>query len=241
VSVLKVLVVDDEVAVSQVIADVLEHAGHRVERAHSAREFRQIDEEKEFDVYLFDLLLPAANGMDLVRYTRKKCQAGIIILTGNHSEIDVVLGLELGADDYITKPFKPRELCARVRSVARRASMRGEILFEDAVSVPPANDPGAAISYRGWTINRNSRTVRHESGRSLSLTTSEFDVLALLLGNHGRVQTRERILDEIRGTEWAAYDRLVDGLVSRIRKKLDDVEPGGNLIRTIRGVGYIVD
>lgn len=237
---LNVLVVDDEVAISQVIADALEPAGYRVERAHSAGEFREIDKEREFDVYLFDLLLPAANGMDLVRYTREKCQAGIIILTGNHSEIDVILGLELGADDYITKPFKPRELCARVRSVARRAAMPDRTWLEDAVAVQ-ANDQDAPPSYRGWTINANSRTVRHESGQFPALTTSEFDVLALLLGNHGRVQTRDRILDEIRGTEWAAYDRLVDGLVSRIRKKLKDIEPDCDPIRTIRGVGYIVD
>ena len=237
---LNVLVVDDEVAVSQVIADVLEPAGYRVEMAHSAAEFRAIDEEKEFDLYIFDLLLPAGNGMDLVRHTRGKRKAGIIILTGVGSEIDVVLGLELGADDYITKPFKPRELCARVGSVARRATTPDRTWYQDAVSVP-ANDPDAAISYRGWTINRYSRTVRHESGPSPALTTSEFDVLTLLLGNHGRVQTRDRILDEIRGSEWAAYDRLVDGLVSRIRRKLGDIETDCNLIRTIRGIGYIVD
>lgn len=239
----RILVLDDEADIASLVRQALEMDGHEVEVATDIDEFRRIDAEQSFDVYILDLMLPRSNGFEVAREIRRSSDAGIVMLTGQTGEVDVVLGLEVGADDYISKPFRSRELRARVGSVIRRRERW----------VPPADQPAREASpgdgpderdlrrFGNWTLNLAARKLVHESGSTADLTTSEFEVLSYLVRSAGRVVTRSQIMDAIRGEDWAAYDRLIDGLVSRIRRKMDRIDTAANPIRTIRGIGYLFE
>lgn len=239
----KILVLDDEQNITTLLKEALSLDGFEVHVSNDVEEFQRIDASESIDLYLLDLILPHANGLEIAKEIRRESDAGIIILTGQSSEIDVVLGLEIGADDYIAKPFRTRELRARVGSVFRRLNARPA----HADAAVPHNSPSAPVSehdlvrFGNWTMNKAARSVRHVGGATLELTTSEFDVLAYLVDTAGRVVTRNQIIDAIRGEDWASYDRLVDGLISRIRRKLDRIDDAPSPIKTIRGVGYLFD
>ncbi|NNU82086.1 response regulator transcription factor [Halovulum dunhuangense] len=235
----RILAFDDEVQITTLLRDTLSLDGAEVLVANTAAEFHRLHGSSPVDIYILDLITPDGNGLNLVRELRTREDAGIIILTGQSSEVDVVLGLELGADDYIPKPFRPRELRARVASVYRRvAGKRAEQSAPQATEPALPDAPGDSINLGDWSIDVAARKVRHAAGERLELTTSEFDVLVYLARNAGRVVTRNQIIDAIRSENWAAYDRLIDGFVSRIRRKMLVIDPDRPLIRTIRGVGY---
>lgn len=174
------------------------------------------------DIVILDVMLPDMDGFAVCRKMRERSRVPIIMLTARGDVADRIVGLELGADDYLPKPFEPRELLARMQAVLRRGST---VVPEDRVRVGPLEVNWTALSAR---LN----------GQVLSLTPAEFELLGVFVRNHGRVLSRDRILDETRGIDWEAYDRSVDVLVSRLRQKLGDDPRRPAFIRTIRGIGY---
>jgi len=189
---------------------------------------REVLAEARPDLVLLDLMLPDEDGFELARELRTHSDLGIVILTGRTDTVDKVVGLEIGADDYVTKPFDRRELLARIRSVMRRRSAP-----ED-----PQGGATALARFAGWTLDLDGYELRDESGRAVTLTHHEFQLLAALVAHGARVLTREAILDAVFDRAWSPDDRTIDVLVGRLRRKLGDDARAPTLIRTIRGAGY---
>ncbi len=234
-----VLVLDDEREIRKVVAEGLEIEGYNVVEAGTRRELEEIVAEKDISLFLLDITIPDGSGLDIARDLRRQSSVGIILLTGRSDETDQVVGLELGADDYVGKPFRIRELRARVNSVYRRTA---GARFSVASQRTPANDPHTAETFRfhGISLTPSARSVKAGDGTPIELTTMEFDVLAYLARNRNRVLSRDQIMDHVRGPDWAVYDRTVDGIISRLRHKLYPGDEGADRIKTIRGVGYML-
>ncbi|MEQ8903479.1 MAG: response regulator transcription factor [Roseovarius sp.] len=229
------IVLDDELEITRILDKALREEGFEVICCHSMQSFKEKFEENAADLAFVDLGLPDGNGLEVARWVKEESDAGVIILTGRGDEIDRVLGLELGADDYIVKPFGIRELRARAKAVLRRV-----LAARQPVQDTPAPASNNVQVLHGLTISYESRVVRDESGQEIELTTLEFDVLCVLAARPNRVFSRDQIMDNVRGPDWAAYDRSVDGLISRLRRKLFTDGSGTNKIKTIRGVGYML-
>jgi DNA-binding response OmpR family regulator len=214
-----VLVVEDESAIAEVAEMYLEQGGFRVRLAPTGADaVKQLD-DPSIDIVLLDLMLPDADGVDLFRQIRARRRLPVIMVTARDAEADRVLGLELGADDYVTKPFSPRELVARVRAVLRRGTT-------DA-------DAPAAIDVGDVHVDLESREVT-VAGRPVELTRREFDLLAHVLGHPGRVFTRAQLLEAVWDYPSDVDTRTVDVHVAQVRRKLGDACP----LKTVRGVGY---
>jgi DNA-binding response OmpR family regulator len=217
----RVLVIDDDERLDALLTEYLERFGYRVQAfAHPEPALRALRADPP-DLVILDVMLPGLDGFAVCRRVREWSRVPIIMLTARGAVSDRVVGLELGADDYLPKPFEPRELVARIQAVLRRGAAASE-------------DPLRAGTLE---LDPASRTARL-AGRELELTTAEFDLLLLLLRHRGRVLTRERIGEETRGLDWAASDRAIDVLVSRLRQKLGDDARRPALVRTVRGIGY---
>ncbi len=217
----RVLIIDDDERLTALLTEYLGRFGIAVRAAghpHAGRRALQADPP---DLVILDVMLPGTDGLSLCRSIRETSRIPIIMLTARGDVADRVLGLELGADDYLPKPFEPRELVARIQAVLRRDQ-------RDFDRVLRAGDLEV-----NWTTRAAS--VR---GRDLELTTAEFELLAFLVRQRGRVISRERILEGTRGIDWEAYDRSIDVLISRLRQKLGDDPRRPAFIRTIRGIGY---
>lgn len=232
---LNILILEDDRDVRILLIDAVEQDGHQATACASVKEFNHKNLDGHFDIYLLDVNLPDGSGLNLIQALRATSDSGILIVTGSGDEIDAVLGLEMGADDYIRKPFRIRELRARVKSVARRVLERSEVLPIEMQA--EAND---TYVVHGLTINRRSRSIRDEGGVDLDLTTLEFDLLLALVARPNVVLTRNQLMDSVRGPDWAAYDRNIDGLISRLRFKLFRADSGRRIIKTVRGVGYLL-
>jgi len=218
----RVLLVDDDEALSALLVEYLGRFGMAVSAApHPQEAFRLLRRDAP-DIVVLDVMLPGMDGFTVCRKIRETSPIPIVMLTARGDVTDRVVGLELGADDYVPKPFEPRELVARIQAVLRR---RAPAAAEELVRA------GAL------EVNLATRTARL-SGRELPLTTAEFDLLALFVRQPGRVLTRERLLDETRGVDWESYDRSIDVLVSRLRQKLGDDARRPAFIRTVRKTGY---
>jgi two-component system response regulator RegX3 len=214
-----VLVVEDEAAIAEVAEMYLEQAGFRVRWAPTGADaLKQLD-DPSIDIVLLDLMLPDADGVDVFRTFRARRQVPVIMVTARDAEADRVLGLELGADDYVTKPYSPRELVARVRAVLRRGTI------EDA--------PPAMMDAGGVRIDSNSRDVT-VNGKAIELTRREFDLLAYMMARPGRVMTRAQLLGAVWDYPSDIDTRTVDVHVAQLRRKLGGACP----LRTVRGVGY---
>ncbi len=218
----RVLVLDDDEALGELLIEYLGGFGFTVRAVAQPEEALRAIRSDPPDLVVLDLMLPGMDGLTVCRKIRETSRVPIVMLTARGGVTDRVLGLELGADDYLPKPFEPRELVARIQAVLRRGTLpeAGETLRIGALEV-------------SWASCSASL-----DGRPLSLTTAEFSLLGLLVRNRGRVLTRERILDETRGVDWEAFDRSVDILVSRLRQKLGDDARSPRYVRTIRGTGY---
>lgn len=231
----KVIVLHEEKEVRAAIKSDLLEDGYAVFHCGSVASLSQHLARHDFDVLLIDARPPDGDGIALVQDVRRTSDVGIILLACEDHEVDTVLGLELGADDYVTKPFRMRELRARVNALRRRysgfARLRGRL--QDA---PVA----ASHEVHGLTVHGPSRTVRRSTGEEVSLTTLEFDVLAVLSARPDQVLSRHDIMSNMRGGDWAGSDRAVDGLVSRLRRKLFTDGSGGRKIKTVRGKGYLM-
>ncbi|MGB3904215.1 MAG: response regulator transcription factor [Anaerolineae bacterium] len=219
----KVLVVDDDPGIVKVVRAYLEQDGFRVLVAHDGKKAMQIARHDKPDLVVLDLMLPEMDGWDVCRALRKESDVPIVMLTARVEESDKLVGLELGADDYVTKPFSPRELVARVRSVLRRVQ-----------GMPPEPER-ISRAHIIVDITRHAVTVGDES---IDLTPTEFDLLATLMGDPGRAYTRSQLLEQTQGYAYDGYERTIDVHVKNLRKKIE-ADPGNpRHIKTVYGVGY---
>jgi DNA-binding response OmpR family regulator len=223
-----ILVVDDERDIRDPLGTYLTRAGMRVTKAENAAAARQALESHAIDLVLLDIMMPGEDGLSLLGYIRATSKAPVILVTARAEETDRVIGLEVGADDYVSKPFSPRELEARIKAVLRRASD----------SATPRTNQTAGYAFGPWVLKTGERELMDEHGVALPLSTGEYNLLLALVERPRRVLTRDQLLDLTRGRELAAFDRSIDNLVSRLRKKIevDPANPG--LIKTVWGGGY---
>lgn len=238
-----VLAVDDEPEILELIVKSLGAEGFRVVTATTVADFWLRNDECDPDVYLVDLTLPDGNGFNVIKEIRRSSDRGILVLSGRESETDQVVGLEIGADDYVTKPFRIRELAARVNAVYRRSSVSGKDLPPAvapirADSFPITADRMVDFTFDEYRISIAFRQVWGPEMAEIDLTTAEFDLLVALVKRRGQVLNRDQIMNAIKGRDWESYDRAVDGLVSRLRKKLPAHDRTSHYIRTVHGVGY---
>jgi two-component system, OmpR family, response regulator len=224
-----VLVVDDEASVRQLVDDYLGRNDFRVSAVESGAQLLTALRAQVIDLVLLDLRLRGEDGMQLLRALRTESQIPVIILTGRSEEADRVMGLELGADDYLTKPFSPRELLARIRTVLRRAHAGQE-----------AHGAPVCRAYRlpGWELNLRTRRLRAQDGSEVSLSNGEFNLLAALLASANRVVTRDQLIEMSRRYDNEVYDRAVDVQILRLRRKIERDPSEPQIIVTERGVGY---
>jgi len=228
-----ILVVDDQKEICDVVQEYLSSEGYRVSTAHDGGGMRRVLSQASVDLVILDLMLPGEDGLTLARSLRdEQSGIGIIILTGRGETVDRIIGLEMGADDYLPKPFHLRELLARVKSVLRRAQQR---TGERTASGPSRS----RASFAGWNLDLSSRELLSPQGQEVRLTTGEFDLLAAFVHNANQVLTRDRLLDLARNREAGPFDRTIDVQVGRLRRKLEDDPQNPNLIKTVRGSGYI--
>jgi two-component system, OmpR family, response regulator len=226
-----VLVVDDDVAVRQLVDDYLAQNDFRVSGAAGGAELTTALRAQVVDLVLLDLRLRGEDGMALLRQLRAESQIPVIILTGRAEEADRVMGLELGADDYLTKPFSPRELLARIRTVLRRAHAGAE-----------AHGARVCRAYRipGWELNLRTRRLTAADGREVALSNGEFNLLAALLASANRVVTRDQLIEMSRRYDNEVYDRAIDVQILRLRRKIEGNPAEPQIIVTERGAGYRV-
>ncbi|MEA2290675.1 MAG: two-component system, OmpR family, response regulator RegX3 [Solirubrobacteraceae bacterium] len=224
-----ILLVEDEPAIAEPLAETLTREGFQLEVAGSVSDAIEAVGRVRPDLILLDLMLPDGSGYDVCREVRRTSQVPIIMLTARGEEADRVIGLELGADDYVVKPFSAREVAARVRAVLRRAT-----------AAPPAPSPATdgAIEVSDVRLDPATRSVTR-GGAPVDVTRKEFEVLRLLMASAGSVVTRERLIDEVWDTNWFGSTKTLDVHVSGLRKKLGDDSAAPRYIHTVRGVGFI--
>jgi two-component system, OmpR family, response regulator len=228
-----ILVVDDQKEICEVVQQYLSSEGYRVTAANDGAGMRRVMAQEEIDLVILDLMLPGEDGLTLARALREESTVGIIILTGRGETVDRIIGLEMGADDYLPKPFHLRELLARVKSVLRRASSRTP--KDKAV----AGGPRAKARFAGWHLDLSTRELVSPTGGEVRLTTGEFDLLAAFVNNANQVLSRDRLLDLARNREAGPFDRTIDVQVGRLRRKLEPDPQNPTMIKTVRGTGYI--
>ncbi len=225
-----ILVVDDDAQVRQLIARFLRDNGYRASGARDGREMREALAAGAVDLVVLDLMLPGASGLDLCRDLRASSAVPIIMLTAKGEETDRVVGLELGADDYIAKPFSPRELLARIRAVLRRAEAR----------TPEDRSAGRRrVAFAGYSLDTRRREVTSPDGVVIDLSGGEYDLLLAFIEHPNRVLSRDHLLELSRNRSAEPFDRSIDVQVSRLRRKLETGERSPTLIKTVRGAGYI--
>jgi two-component system OmpR family response regulator len=226
-----ILIVDDQQEICDLVQEYLSGEGYRVSTAQDGAGMRKAMAQSPVDLVILDLMLPGEDGLTLARSLRQDSSIGIIILTGRGEIVDRIIGLEMGADDYLPKPFHLRELLARVKSVLRRASSRS--------AEKQAAAPRSKARFVGWNLDLSSRELFSPAGKEVRLTTGEFDLLAAFVTNANQVLTRDRLLDLARNREAGPFDRTIDVQVGRLRRKLEDDPQRPTMIKTVRGTGYI--
>ena len=227
-----ILVLEDEPATRAMLATLLEAEGFRVSTAELGSQASELTANYNFDLIILDLNLPDEDGLYIARELRAKSDIGIIMLTSRKEDIDRVVGLEMGADDYVTKPFFPRELVARVKNLLRRLSMPRGGRRTDGVN-------GYDLRrFDGWEMDLAKRSLTDPTGREVNLTRAEFDLLTALVNSAGRVLSRDQLLDAIGSQFWTPVDRTIDVLVSRLRRKMETDPKAPTIIITSHGYGY---
>ena len=229
-----ILVVDDDPAVRTLLRDCFELEGYRVSQAKDGRELNARLADGPVDLITLDLNLGGENGFDVARQVRGANNVPIIMITGKGDTIDRIVGLELGADDYITKPFHVREVLARVRAVLRR--YQGSSI--DAHTEDSPEPAGDRFAFDGWVLDIGRRELRSVTGDVRDLTTAEFNLLVVFVERPARVLSRDNIMDLLKGHEWSPLDRSIDSAIVRLRKKIEPEPDTPRLIKTVRGVGY---
>lgn len=229
-----VLIVDDDRQIRSMLQAYLQENGFSCITAENAQSARQQLLRRAPDLVLLDLVLPDATGLDLIRDIRRDApNAGIIMLSGRQETIDKIVGLEMGVDDYLGKPFHLREVLARIRSLLRR-------MDNHAPSPDGPTMKGSRYAFDGWEFDVERRILLDPTGAVVSLTTAEFELLRVFLLHAGRVLDRNRLMDLTRGKTWEAYDRAIDAQVSRLRRRLNDDAAHPRIIKSVRSVGYVM-
>jgi two-component system response regulator CpxR len=222
----RVLVVDDDVELCDLIAEYLRPEGFEVQAVHDGETGLERALAGDTDLVVLDMMLPGISGLDVLRKLRERSRLPVLILTARGQDVDRIVGLEIGADDYLGKPFNPRELLARIRAILRRTK-----------TGPGTGEP-KKLAIGDVEMDLGARTVR-KAGEGVELTSLEFNLLEKLMTQAGDVVTREQIAQEILGRRFVAYDRSIDMHVSKLRRKLGRYADGEERIKSIRGVGYV--
>jgi two-component system, OmpR family, response regulator len=225
-----ILVVDDDPALRALLSEYLGENELRVTAVASGREMNAVFDQEAIDLVVLDLRLPGEDGLQLARALRERATVPIVLLTGKAEEADRVMGLELGADDYVTKPFSPRELLARIRAVLRRYQVQTEL--------PTRDDKRRAYRFAAWELNLRTRKLVDPSGEKLDLSNGEFSMLAAFCGAPQRVLSRDQLLGLSRLHNAEVYDRTIDVQILRLRRKIEADPARPQLIVTERGAGY---
>lgn len=228
-----ILIVDDDPQIGELLSQYLEKHGYRVSLARDGREMKKLQQKANIDLVVLDVMLPGEDGVSLCRHLREVSEVPIIMLSAAGEETDRVLGLEVGADDYLAKPFSPRELLARIKALVRRSTGK---LAEARKSLQLAKMPN--IYFQSWTLDQNRRRLIAPDGVAIALSAAEYDLLLAFVENPRRTLTRDQLLDVTRGREAMAYDRTIDVQVARLRKKLEKDPKNPLIILTVRGGGY---
>jgi two-component system phosphate regulon response regulator OmpR len=227
------LVVDDDVRICQMLTRYFEGEGYRVTVANGASQMREALASEAIDVMLLDIVLPGEDGLTLAREVRAGSDIGILMLTGRGEVVDRIVGLEVGADDYIAKPFHLREVLARVKSVLRR---RGAPVEAEAPSPKVSRE---VLSFDGWQLDISRRELTAPDGQIVPLTTGEFGLLETMARHPGRVFERDTLMDLTRGRSRDVFDRTIDAQIARLRKKVEIDPKRPAFIKSVRGVGYV--
>lgn len=230
-----ILVVDDEIEVREMLAEYLQSRGFRLSAVADAAACRTFIAERPVDLVLLDINMPGEDGLTLARFLRESSRCGIIMLTAAGSTVDRIVGLEIGADDYLVKPFDLRELLARVRSVLRRL---GEGTSADNGNSAPASAPRTARIGR-CLLDLDARTLSTRDGIDVPITSMEFDLLKAFIEHPNRVLSRDQLLDLAHKREWEPFDRSIDVRITRLRRKVEANPAKPEAIKTVRGVGYM--
>jgi two-component system OmpR family response regulator len=226
-----ILVVDDDREIRDLLARFLEKQRIRVTTVRDGKEARRAWLNGHYQLVVLDLMLPGESGLDVARWLRAQSEIPIVMLTAMGEETDRIIGLELGADDYVPKPFNPRELLARIRAVLRRSGDQSEQRREPS---------SRGYRFNSWTVEPARRRLLNPEGVEVALTGGEYDLLVALLERANRVLTRDMLLDLLRGRQAGPFDRAIDVAVSRLRRKLEDDGRNAQLIKTVRGGGYVL-
>lgn len=222
------LVVEDEPITRAQLSAHFEKEGYKVTAREDAEGVERLIEELNIDICLIDISLPGKDGLTLTRELRVRSDVGIILVTGKDDQIDRILGLESGADDYVTKPFDLRELLSRVKNLLRRVHAQEK-----------QKEKGSTRHFLGWALDLNKRLLVTPDGETQSLSAGEFHLLMALVENAGHVMSRDKLMNEIRNREWYPDDRYIDVLVGQVRRKFRDFSPKITFISTIHGTGYL--
>lgn len=228
-----IAIVDDDVDITVLLANYLAGHGFRVTPLHSGRALMSLMASDPPSLVLLDLGLPGEDGFVIARQLREHWRCGLVIVTGRGDAVDKVVGLEIGADDYVTKPFDMRELVARVKAVMRR--------IESAPAAVPALAPATSTVLRfvGWQLDTAARRLESPQGAVVTLTSGEFDLLSAFATHPGRVLSRDFLLEQTRGREAAPFDRTIDVQVGRLRKKIEADPEDPQIIKSVRSAGYV--
>ena len=225
-----ILIVDDDAEIRDLLSRFLSKHDFRVTTAKDGREMRQALQDWSFDLVVLDLMMPGEDGLSLCRHVRSESKLPIIMLTAMGEEVDRIIGLEVGADDYMAKPFNPRELAARIKAVLRRSPVtNGGETTEKA---------GTEIGFGSFALNPATRTLKRGDS-DIPLTAGEYDLLIAFVGHPRRVLNRDQLLDMARGRAAIPFDRSIDVQVGRLRRKIEEDPKNPNLIKTVRGGGYM--
>jgi len=233
-----IAILDDEVDITQLLANYLQSQGYRVTQLHNGRSLMELMRADAPLLVLLDLGLPGEDGFTIARQLREHWHCGLVIVTGRGDSVDKVVGLEVGADDYVTKPFDLRELLARIKAVLRRLAP-AEVSAAPAAPAAPAAQ-GSLLRFSGWTLDTAARSLTGPQGQDVGLTTGEFDLLCAFAQHAGRVLSRDFLLEQTRGREAGPFDRTIDVQVGRLRKKLEVDAENPQIIKSVRGAGYIL-
>ncbi len=234
-----ILIVDDDPDIRDILRDCLEFAGLQVTEAANSNDMLRLLANGGFDLVTLDLNLGGENSLPLTGRIKTEFHVPIIMITGQGDTIDRVVGLELGADDYISKPFHPREVVARVRAVLRRTEKQVPGSGVAAEITPSTRTPPERFAFDGWTLDIGKRELMAPDALARELTTAEFNLLEALARRPHRVLSRDTIMDLLKGHDWSPFDRSIDALVSRLRRKIECNPQTPSMVKTVRGVGYI--
>lgn len=224
-----VLVVDDDGEIRTLVAKFLRDNGFRVSTARDGREMRDVLAAAAINLVVLDIMLPGTNGLDLARDLRRTSSLPIVMLTAKGDETDRVVGLEIGADDYIAKPFSPRELLARIKAVLRRVNIAPVV----------SGTAGKLFRFEGWTLDPARRELTDPAGVVVDLSTGEYDLLLSFIEGPQRVLSRDQLLDRAHNRVASGFDRSIDVQISRLRRKIEPTEDAAPMIKTVRGAGYM--